>query len=124
MVLASLSLILTISTRICCTNTILLLRLAISASRPPWLDWHHLSIGLVFTMIPNCFSNSVLDANKISFQSQEIRFTPTPSHPQKVWDKLTTDFTTHLPSFFNHIVICVVYDRLTKYAHFIALCNK
>lgn len=44
--------------------------------------------------------------------------------PSKVWDELTMDFITHLPSSFGHTVIWVICDRLTKFVHFIALPPK
>ena len=44
-----------------------------------------------------------------------------PPPPTRIWDELTTNFITHLPSSFGHTVILVVCDRLSKSAHFIAL---
>jgi len=44
--------------------------------------------------------------------------------PSQVWDELTTDFVTHLPNSYNHTVIWVICDRLTKFVHFIALPTK
>jgi len=41
--------------------------------------------------------------------------------PKQVWEEISMDFITHLPSSTRHSVIGFVYDRLTKYAHFIAL---
>jgi len=41
--------------------------------------------------------------------------------PKQVWEEISMDFITHLPSSAGHSVIWVVCDRLTKYAHFIAL---
>ena len=41
--------------------------------------------------------------------------------PAKLWEELTIDFITHLPSSFGHTVIWVVCDRLSKSVHFIAL---
>lgn len=34
------------------------------------------------------------------------------------------DFITHLPSSFGHTVIWVIYDRLTKFVHFIGLPSQ
>jgi len=41
--------------------------------------------------------------------------------PAQVWEDLSMDFITHLPSSVGHTVIWVVCDRLTKYAHLVAL---
>lgn len=45
---------------------------------------------------------------------------PLATHLQ-VQEELTLDFITHLPSSFGHIVIQVIYNRLTKFVHFLAL---
>nr|KYP74287.1 Retrotransposable element Tf2 [Cajanus cajan] len=39
----------------------------------------------------------------------------------RVWEDISMDFITHLPKSFGHSTIWVVCDRLTKFAHFIAL---
>lgn len=39
----------------------------------------------------------------------------------QVWEELSMDFITHLPNAFGHTTIWVICDRLTKFAHFIAL---
>jgi len=44
-----------------------------------------------------------------------------PSLPNQVWEDLSMDFITHLPASVGHSVIWVICDRLTKYAHFLAL---
>ncbi|XP_058733853.1 uncharacterized protein LOC131605523 [Vicia villosa] len=44
--------------------------------------------------------------------------------PKQVWEDLSMDFITHLPKSFGHTVIWVVCDRLSKFAHFIALPPK
>ncbi|MCI30016.1 transposon TF2-1 polyprotein, partial [Trifolium medium] len=41
--------------------------------------------------------------------------------PQQVWEDISMDFITNLPTTHNKSVIWVVVDRLTKFAHFIAL---
>jgi len=38
--------------------------------------------------------------------------------PENVWDDISLDFITSLPSFQNHTVILVIVDRLSKVAHF------
>lgn len=44
--------------------------------------------------------------------------------PEKVWEDLSMDFITHLPSSFGHTVIWVICDRLTKFTHFIGLPSQ
>jgi len=41
--------------------------------------------------------------------------------PDQVWEDLLMDFITHLLALVSHSVIWVLRDRLTKYAHFVAL---
>lgn len=41
--------------------------------------------------------------------------------PLEVWQDLSMDFITHLPQVQNKIVILVILDRQSKYAHFGAL---
>ncbi|MCI17067.1 retrotransposon protein, partial [Trifolium medium] len=38
--------------------------------------------------------------------------------PERVWEDISLDFITGLPSFQNHTVLLVVVDRLSKAAHF------
>lgn len=42
----------------------------------------------------------------------------------QVWEKLSMDFTTNLPSSFGHSVVRVVYGRFTKHAYFLALPSQ
>ncbi|XP_058757342.1 uncharacterized protein LOC131630580 [Vicia villosa] len=44
--------------------------------------------------------------------------------PKQVWEDLSMDFITHLPKSFGHSVIWVICDRLSKFAHFVALPSK
>lgn len=41
--------------------------------------------------------------------------------PSQVWEDVAMDFITGLPNSFGYTTIMVVIDRLTKYAHFVAL---
>lgn len=41
--------------------------------------------------------------------------------PLQLWDELSMDFITYLPSAFGHTTIWVIYDRLIKYMHLLAL---
>ncbi|KAL0298686.1 UNVERIFIED_CONTAM: hypothetical protein Sradi_6528400 [Sesamum radiatum] len=43
------------------------------------------------------------------------------SVPNRVWDDISMDFTTHLPPSAGETLIWVVVDRLSKFTHFIAL---
>jgi hypothetical protein len=44
--------------------------------------------------------------------------------PENVWEDLSMDFSTHLPNSFGHTTIWVIYGRLTKFVHFVALPSK
>lgn len=44
--------------------------------------------------------------------------------PGKIWESLSLDFITHLPSSAGKTVILVVMDRLSKQAHFSAMPSK
>jgi hypothetical protein len=41
--------------------------------------------------------------------------------PSQVWEDVAMDFITGLPPSHGYTTIMVVVDRLTKYAHFIAM---
>jgi len=43
---------------------------------------------------------------------------PIPSH---IWQDIAMDFITHLPNSHGKTTVWVIVDRLSKYAHFIAL---
>lgn len=43
--------------------------------------------------------------------------------PTKVWNDISMDFIVGLPLWKGKSVIMVVYDRLSKYAHFVALSH-
>ena len=45
------------------------------------------------------------------------------SIPSQCWEEVLMDFITGLPKSKGNIVIMVVVDRLTKYAHFCALSH-
>ena len=45
------------------------------------------------------------------------------SIPSQRWEEISMDFITSLPKSEGKIVIMVVVDRLTKYAHFCALSH-
>lgn len=65
-------------------------------------------------------SCSICHYNKYSTQPLYGLLQPLPV-PQQVWEDISMDFITNLPASSNKTVIWVVVDRLTKYAHFIAL---
>ena len=44
--------------------------------------------------------------------------------PNQVWEDITMDFITHLPSSHGKTVIWVIVDRFSKYAHFLPLPPK
>jgi hypothetical protein len=44
--------------------------------------------------------------------------------PPAIWKDISMDFITGLPKSGNKLVIMVVVDRLSKYAHFCALSHR
>lgn len=58
--------------------------------------------------------------NKYSTHAPYGLLQPLPT-PNQVWEDISMDFITNLPSSTNKIVIWVVVDRSTKFAHFLAL---
>jgi hypothetical protein len=63
---------------------------------------------------------SVCQHNKYSTQSPHGLLQPLPL-PQQVWEYISMDFIDQLPPTHNRSCIWVIVDRLTKFAHFIAL---
>ncbi|MCH79303.1 transposon Tf2-1 polyprotein [Trifolium medium] len=63
---------------------------------------------------------SICQHNKYSTQPPYGLLQPLPL-PQQVWEDISMDFITHLPLTHNRSCIWVIVDRLTKFAHFIAL---
>lgn len=63
---------------------------------------------------------SIYQYNKYDTHSPYGLLQPLPT-PNQVWEDISMDFITNLPSSANRTVIWVVVDRLTKFAHFIAL---
>ena len=59
-------------------------------------------------------------ASKYDTSAKSDTLQPLPI-PEQVWTDISMDFITGLPKSMNRDVIFMVVDRLTKYAHFIAL---
>ncbi|GKC03690.1 retrotransposon-related protein, partial [Tanacetum coccineum] len=64
----------------------------------------------------------VCQRNKPNLEAYPGALQPLPI-PDKVWQDVSMDFIDGLPSSHGKSVILVVVDRLTKYAHFIALSH-
>lgn len=63
---------------------------------------------------------STCQSNKYMTQKPSGLLQPLPI-PTQVWQDITMDFITHLPPSHGKTVIWVIIDRLTKFAHFLAL---
>lgn len=63
---------------------------------------------------------AICQYNKYSTQKSYGLLQPLPL-PTQVWEDISMDFITHLPLTHNKSTIWVIVDRLTKFAHFIAL---
>ena len=74
----------------------------------------------VKTWIQKC---TICQQNKYMPQKKQGLLQPL-EIPQQVWEDLSMDFITHLPTSFGHTVIWVICDRLTKFAHFIGLAAQ
>ncbi|XP_058753077.1 uncharacterized protein LOC131626262 [Vicia villosa] len=68
-------------------------------------------------MVKNC---STCQHNKYDTQKKKGLLQPLPI-PKQVWEEITMDFITNLPSSCGHTTIWVICDRLTKYVHFLPL---
>lgn len=44
--------------------------------------------------------------------------------PNVIWEKIVIDFIISLPNYSGKLVILVEIDRLSKYAHFLALLRQ
>ncbi|XP_058742588.1 uncharacterized protein LOC131615102 [Vicia villosa] len=73
----------------------------------------------VKNMIKQC---SICQHNKYDTQKKKGLLQPLPI-PKQVWEEITMDFITHLPSSCGHTTIWVICDRLSKFVHFIPLPN-
>lgn len=63
---------------------------------------------------------SICQHNKYNTRAPYGLLQPLPL-PQQVWDDISMDFITNLPPSNHKTTIWVIVDRLTKFAHFIAL---
>ncbi|GMJ08032.1 hypothetical protein HRI_004472400 [Hibiscus trionum] len=73
----------------------------------------------VKTMVREC---EICQKNKIDLSHPRGLLQPLPI-PETVWTSISMDFIEGLPNSRRKDVILVVVDRLTKYAHFIALSH-
>ncbi|XP_058734067.1 uncharacterized protein LOC131605768 [Vicia villosa] len=71
----------------------------------------------VKNMVRHCLT---CQHNKYDTQKKKGLLQPLPI-PKQVWEEITMDFITHLPSSSGHTAIWVICDRLSKFVHFIPL---
>lgn len=77
----------------------------------------HYCQKMVKQYVSNCH---VCQQHKSTTQAPAGLLQPLP-FPEQVWEDISMDFITHLPSSHGKTVIWVIVDRLTKFAHFLAL---
>lgn len=81
--------------------------------------WPHMRRDIQLA-VQNC---RVCQTSKYSTQKPLGLLNPLPI-PTQAWEDLSMDFITHLPQSHGKTTIWVIVDRLTKYAHFVALPNR
>jgi len=62
-------------------------------------------------------------AECLVFQQNRVEIIKTLSIPGQCWEEVSMDIITGLPKYEGKSVIMVVFDTLTKYAHFCALSH-